>query len=81
MGGMDNKLSVAVAKDRRSAAHSARSFYKGCYEEFVKDPSAQYLMTFAEYRREWGKSKREAQKCSAVVGVKQKRGSKSKRKR
>jgi hypothetical protein len=81
MGGMDNKTSIGFAKDKRFAAHHARSFYSGCYEEFLKDPSAQYLMTFSEYKREWAKAKREAQKCSAVAEGKRKKGRKSKRKK
>jgi len=81
MGGMDNKTSVGFAKDKRFAAHRARSFYKGCYEEFLSDPSAQYLMTFSEYKRKWGKAKREAQKCSAVVEVKRKKGNRSGKKK
>lgn len=81
MGGMDNKTSIGFAKDKRFAAHRDRSFYKGCYEEFLEDPSAQYLMTFLEYKRKWGKAKREAQKCSAVAEGKQKKGRKLKRKK
>ena len=81
MGGLDNKTSIGFAKDKRFAAHRARSFYGGCYEEFLKDPSAQYLMTFSEYKRRWGKAKREAQKCSAVAEGKQKKGNKSGRKK
>ena len=81
MGGMDNKTSVGFAKDKRLGAHRARSFYKGCYDEFLSDPSAQYLMTFSEYKRKWAKAKREAQKCSAVVEGKRKKGRKSGRKK
>ena len=57
MGGMDNRTSRGFAKDRRAGAHRARSFYKGCYEEFLADPSAQYLMTYSEYKRKWSKDK------------------------
>ena len=58
MGGMDNRTGKGFAKDRRASAHRARSFYKGCYEEFLADPSAQYLMTYSEYKRKWAKKKR-----------------------
>tara|TARA_B100001094_G_scaffold332269_1_gene403639 strand:- start:5665 stop:5925 length:261 start_codon:yes stop_codon:yes gene_type:complete len=81
MGGMDNKTSTGFAKNKRFAGHHARSFYKGCYSEFLKDPSAQYLMTFSEYKRKWGKSKMEAQKCSAVAEGKRKKENKSGRKK
>tara|TARA_R100001129_G_scaffold177742_1_gene152848 strand:- start:1383 stop:1634 length:252 start_codon:yes stop_codon:yes gene_type:complete len=81
MGGMDNDTSVGIAKDRRYAAHRARSFYKGCYEEFLNDPSAQYLMTYSEFKRRWGKKKREEQKCNAVVVGKRKKGKRSRRRK
>ena len=81
MGGMDNETSVGFAKDKRLGAHRARSFYKGCYDEFLSDPSAQYLMTFSEYKRKWAKAKREAQKCSAVVEGKRRKGKRSRKKK
>ena len=40
MCGMDNKTSVGFAKDKLLGAHRARSFYKGCYDEFLNDPLA-----------------------------------------
>ncbi len=58
MGGMDNRTGRGFAKDRRSGVNRARSFYKGCYGEFLSDPSAQYLMTYSEYKRQWAKKKR-----------------------
>ncbi len=81
MGGMDNRTGNGFAKDRRAGAHRARSFYKGCYEAFLADPSAQYLMTFSEYKRKWGKEKKESQICSVVAGAKRKIENRSKRRR
>jgi len=81
MGGMDNRTANRFAKDRRASAHGARSFYRGCYEAFLADSSAQYLMTFSEYKRKWGREKRESQKCSVVAEAKRKIESKSKRRR
>ena len=81
LGLISDRRMAGGRKDKRLGAYRARSFYKGCYDEFLSDPSAQYLMTFSEYKRKWAKAKREAQKCSAVVEGRRKKGRKSRRKK
>ena len=58
MGGFDNESSTEITYKRRKDAEWNRRFYKGCYEEYLAHPNAQYLMTFREFKKDWGKKKR-----------------------
>jgi hypothetical protein len=59
MGGMDNKTSIDMTKNRRRGGiiNAIKSGKK--YEEYLAHPSAQYRMTFLEYKKNRHKMDRE----------------------
>ena len=51
MGGYDNKTSISASDRTRKIKAIETRFYSKLRKEFLEDPTAQFLMTFVQYRK------------------------------
>tara|TARA_B100000424_G_scaffold15582_1_gene11376 strand:+ start:218 stop:403 length:186 start_codon:yes stop_codon:yes gene_type:complete len=57
MGGYDNQTSRELSHQKYKSKHISSRLFKGWYEDYINNPSHQYLMTFKEYKKKRLKSK------------------------
>jgi len=51
MGGMDNKTSIELSKKRKKAGLANAINSGNLYREYLAHPTAQYQMTFLEFKK------------------------------